>query len=114
MRLMVCALRAGAECLAGCLETMSLEVLDLTRNHVRNEGASALGLSLQRNTGMQELHLAVNAIKENGAIALAVALKSNKSMRVIDLRGNRFPFVKLKLASILSGCQRPIDLMHDC
>lgn len=93
---------------------MSLEVLDLSRNHVRNEGASALGLSLQRNTGMQELRLTSNAIKENGAIALAVALKSNDTMRLIDLRGNRFPFVRLKLASMLGGCLRPVELMHDC
>ena len=99
--------------MAECLQSMALTRLDLNRCHVRNEGASALGLALQRNTGMQELSVQVNGIKENGAIALAVALKSNESMKSMDLRGNRFPFVKAKLASMLSTCQRSVQLLHD-
>jgi Ran GTPase-activating protein (RanGAP) involved in mRNA processing and transport len=104
---------AGAACLGECLEVMALEMLDLTRNHVRNEGASELGLSLQRNVGMRELHLPANGIKENGAIALAVALKSNETMHYVDLRGNSFPCVRLKLASMLGACKREVQLLHD-
>lgn len=92
---------------------MPLTSLNLDRNHVRNEGASALGLSLQRNSSMQHVRLAFNGIREAGAIALAVALKSNDAMETADLRGNRFPFVRLKLAAMLAGCPRAVELLHD-
>jgi Ran GTPase-activating protein (RanGAP) involved in mRNA processing and transport len=105
--------RAGAEALASCLERMPLKCLDLARNHIRSEGASALGLALQRSTSMQALYAQHNGVREAGAIALAVGLKSCESMSVVDLSGNSFPFVRVRIASILKGCERPVQFVHE-
>jgi Ran GTPase-activating protein (RanGAP) involved in mRNA processing and transport len=83
---------------------MRLKVLNLNRNRVGDEGACALGIALQRSCGMHELHIQHNAIRESGAVALAVALKNNETLDLVDVRGNRFVFVRMKLKSILKDC----------
>jgi Ran GTPase-activating protein (RanGAP) involved in mRNA processing and transport len=92
---------------------MPLQCLDLARNHIRSEGASALGLALQRNTRMRALYAQHNGVRDAGALALAVGLKSCETMVVVDLTGSSFPFVRVKVASVLQGCERSVEFLHN-
>lgn len=95
------------------MESAPLRLLDLNRNHIRSEGAAALGLALQRSDSMEVVHAQNNGVQEKGALALAVALKSSESMLTVDLNGNSFPYVRLKIDAMLQGCDRPVQLLYE-
>ena len=88
------------------MDTIPLMRLDLARNAIRDKGASALGLALQRTSHMQELSLRANGVMERGALALAVAVKNSEHVHTVDLRGNSFPFTRAKIKTMLEDAGR--------
>ena len=52
-----------------------------------DEGAIAIGKSLEANTSLEILVLDGNEIKDKGAIAICNSLKSNKSLTELSLSG---------------------------
>ena len=66
----------------------ALRTLDLSRNKIGPEGASALGEALKVNAVLTELRLNWNNIGAEGAIAIAEALKVNAVLTNLDLFNN--------------------------
>ncbi|RUP51270.1 hypothetical protein BC936DRAFT_149115 [Jimgerdemannia flammicorona] len=66
---------------------MNLQSLDLYKNDIGDEGASAIAEALKMNTSLKTLYLGDNGIGEKGADALAKALKMNKSLQNLYLEG---------------------------
>ena len=99
--------------MAKALEAMPLAALDVARNHMRCQGARALGLALQRSCSLQQLSVRANGIMESGALALAVALKTSTCLQQVDLRGNRFPFSQVKIQAMLQHAPHAKDLLVD-
>ena len=76
---------AGAETLASCMEHLSLESIDLNRNHVTDIGATSLGLALQRHGKCRTLRLQFNGVRDSGAMSLAMAVKLVRTLHLVDL-----------------------------
>jgi len=66
----------------------AVRTLDLSRNKIGPEGASALGEALKVNAVVTELELSGNEIGEEGAKAIAEALKVNAVLTSVDLQSN--------------------------
>ena len=59
--------------------------LDLSKKHLRGEGASALAEALAANHSLQELHLSVNYVGDEGCLAITNVLIRNTSLCKLDL-----------------------------
>jgi hypothetical protein len=77
-----CAL-ADALCTASC----ALVSLFLASNQMGDEGAKALGKTLERNATLNLLHLAHTLVTSPGALALAAGLRGNEALELLDLGG---------------------------
>jgi Leucine Rich repeat len=98
---------AGAEWLADCLDHLPcLTSLDLARNHLGDVGASALGLALQRAAAppLASLSAQHSGVAASGALGLAAALRASCVLRRVDLRGNAFAHVRVRIRSMLADC----------
>ena len=65
-----------------------LAELDLSRNGIGNQGATALAITLKRNATLTSLTLNENRIEKEGAMELASALKVNNTLTYLDLAYN--------------------------
>ena len=71
------------------LETDSLSLsLDLSYNHISDQGTNAITRFITSNIKMKHLSLRGNSIGEKGAIELAEALSSNTTLTSFDLSEN--------------------------
>lgn len=68
---------------------------------------------MQRACSLRQLSVRANGIMESGALALAVAVKNSSSLQQVDLRGNRFPFSKVKIHTMLQQAEREAALLAD-
>ena len=59
--------------------------MDLSSNHIGDQGATALGVALQHNSTLAALTLFDNNIGEEGAKALGVALQYNTALQHLNL-----------------------------
>jgi Ran GTPase-activating protein (RanGAP) involved in mRNA processing and transport len=67
----------------------SVTSIDLSNNHIRAEGASALAGALKLNMSLTSINLSYNDIRAEGASALAGALELNTSVTSINLSDNQ-------------------------
>jgi len=67
----------------------ALRTLDLSRNNIGSEGASALGEALKVNAVVTNLQLGTNEIGVDGAKAIADALKVNAVLTILYLGDNK-------------------------
>ena len=67
----------------------SLKTLDLSWNHLRGRGATAIAKGLGNNYSLHSLLLAWNGFDDDGACAIAKALLENNSLEKLDLSNNR-------------------------
>ncbi|KAL0225861.1 hypothetical protein P9112_013185 [Eukaryota sp. TZLM1-RC] len=80
----------GASALARALESNStLTTLRLQYNNITSEGASALARALESNSTLTKLNLWNTNITSEGASALARALESNSTLTELDLSNNK-------------------------
>ncbi|KAF8290208.1 leucine-rich protein [Trypanosoma cruzi] len=78
--------------LGGLVHNTSIVVLDFSSNRIDDEGARQLALLLCKpELPLEELYLNDNHIRSEGATALGEALTMNKRLRVLNLRLNRIP-----------------------
>eukprot|EP01102_Stenamoeba_stenopodia_P016023 TRINITY_DN5544_c0_g1_i2.p1 TRINITY_DN5544_c0_g1~~TRINITY_DN5544_c0_g1_i2.p1 ORF type:complete len:234 (-),score=59.81 TRINITY_DN5544_c0_g1_i2:136-837(-) len=84
----------GGKVLAEVLKSNScrLSQLNLYRNKLGDEGATAIAESLRHNRSLQFLFLTTNRIGDNGAIALAQAMEVNKTLRSVNISRNRYGY----------------------
>jgi hypothetical protein len=66
-----------------------LTLIDLNRNNIGDDGATALAKALLVNESLTSISLDDNKISNQGATALAKALHANKSLTMIDLDRNK-------------------------
>lgn len=80
----------GCACLAAGLRSPGalLEVLKLESNGVGDEGARELGVVLAENATLRELEVRRNSITDEGGRLLARALETNVTLRRLDLFDN--------------------------
>ncbi|NXF47795.1 LR74A protein, partial [Oceanites oceanicus] len=67
----------------------TLEILDLSWNHLRRKGTVALGTGLRGNGALKILNLSWNGIGNEGALALGEALKINNMLVHLDISNNQ-------------------------
>ncbi|XP_048805441.1 leucine-rich repeat-containing protein 74A [Lagopus muta] len=67
----------------------TLEILDLSWNHLRRKGTVAFGTGLKGNAALKTLNLSWNSIGNEGAQALAEALKVNNALIHLDISNNQ-------------------------
>ena len=66
----------------------TLTLLDLSDNHIKSEGASAIGRALQHNHTLTTLMLRGNQIGYEGALAIGQALHHNSTLTTLNLYNN--------------------------
>ena len=80
----------GAKAIGKTLQTnTSLQFLNLDDNQIGNEGAKAIGKALQTNTSLLNLDLSGNQIGNEGAIAIGKGLQTNTSLQYLYLNRNQ-------------------------
>ena len=79
----------GTKELVRGLQTHSLSSLTLASNHIGLEGARSIAEFLTRNTSLVELNLSWNYIGAEGALALSSAVTINSSLRILELGANK-------------------------
>ncbi|ORC87760.1 leucine-rich protein [Trypanosoma theileri] len=78
--------------LGGLVRNTTITVLDLSSNRIDDDGAQQLALLLCKpDLPLEELYLHDNHIRGEGAVALGEALTMNTTLRVLNLRLNRIP-----------------------
>ncbi len=68
----------------------SLLCLDMARNYIKADGATALAATLQQNTTLRELHLECNELGNAGVVAMAQSLHTNSSLTFLSIHSNDF------------------------
>ena len=82
----------------------ALTEVNLKRNNMGDDGATAEADALKRNVSLLKLSLEVNRIEDSGATQIADALAINATLTSIELAGN--PFTPAALGLIQSAVQR--------
>lgn len=76
---------AGIVLGAAIAESDILQSLDLSWNHLRRKGATAIAQGLKLNQMIKVLNLSYNGFGTEGAVALSDALKVNTSLTELDI-----------------------------
>ena len=99
-------LSEGTKVIARALKyaSCSLRVLDLSWNHIRLDGAEAIGKALAINKSLEKLNLAWNGLHMLGAISIGMALKKNTTLKELDLTCNRM--TETCIAELLKGLNK--------
>ena len=88
-KLNISCILSGALRFSSCLRTnSSLIELDMSKNSINCEGATAIAESLQVNTTLQKLNISHNEISSGGAMAFSDCLKTNKALKELDISHN--------------------------
>ncbi|XP_041357668.1 leucine-rich repeat-containing protein 74A-like [Gigantopelta aegis] len=81
----------------------TIEVLDLSWNHLRGKGAMAVAAGMETNGGVKTLNISWNGFGKDGCSVLAQSLLSNATMTELDVSCNRVD--KQGVAALMRGLQ---------
>ncbi|KAF4318968.1 hypothetical protein JM18_008563 [Phytophthora kernoviae] len=65
-----------------------VQVLDVSWNNIRRNGAVALGMAMRTNAALRTLHMSMNRCGDGGGEQLAAALGCNMTLKQLDLSHN--------------------------
>ena len=71
------------------LYNRALQILNLSKNGIRNESCNDISLLFEGNPSILEFYLSNNFIGGKGAVTLLKGLKINKGIKVFDMSWNK-------------------------
>ena len=75
--------------------------LDISHNHVSDDGAVAISKWLKTNNTLTKLDISWNKITDNGAVSIAKAIQTNRTLQKLDVSHNK---ISKNIVTVLGIC----------